>query len=199
MDAQGHHKLFFRGVKQDDAINGLPQFPGQDPRTTRVNKNFGYALGFDSVLSTILVNTFRYGLSKIDEATIGRRTSDAVTFRFIDDLDPLTATESRQVPTQNFVDDLSWLKGNHTVKFGTNIRFTRNPQSSNANSFHTGNLNPSWVDRHRSEVHAGWRHVHDTGLYPCLPSRQLLVRLWRSMAHVAGGHLAADRAIQLRP
>jgi len=146
MDAQGHHKLFFRGVKQDDAVNGLPQFPGQDPRTTRVNKNFGYALGFDSVLSTSLVNTFRYGLSKIDEATIGLRTSDAVTFRFIDDLDALTATESRQVPTHNFVDDVSWLKGNHNIKFGTNIRFTRNPKSSNANSFHTGNLNPSWVD-----------------------------------------------------
>jgi hypothetical protein len=146
MDRSGNHKLFFRGGKQDDAINGLPQFPGQGPRTTRVNKNFGYAIGYDAVLSPNLVNTFRYGLSKIDEATIGKRTSDAVSFRFLDDLDPLTATESRQVPTYNFVDDVSWLKGRHSIKWGANLRFTRNPKSSNANSFHTGNLNPSWVD-----------------------------------------------------
>jgi hypothetical protein len=146
MDQQGNHKLFFRGGKQDDAINAVPQFPGQAPRTTRVNTNFGYAIGYDAVLTSNLVNTFRYGLSKIDEATVGQRTGDAVTFRFIDDFDPLTATDAREVPTQNFVDDLSWLKGRHTFKFGANVRFTRNPKSSNASSFHTGNLNPSWVD-----------------------------------------------------
>jgi carboxypeptidase family protein len=146
IDHVGNHKLFFRGGKQDDVIDGLPQFPGQGPRTQRVNENFGYAIGYDAVLSPNLVNTFRYGLSKIDEATVGKRTADAVTFRFIDDFDPLTNTESREVPTYNFVDDVSWLKGGHTIKFGTNVRFTRNPKSSNANSFHNGNLNPSWVD-----------------------------------------------------
>jgi len=146
VDRVGQHKLFFRGGKQDDAIDGLPQFPGQDPRTQRVNTNFGYAIGYDAVLSSNLVNTFRYGLSKIDEATIGRRTADAVTFRFIDDFDPLTATEAIEVPTHNLVNDVSWLKGGHTIKFGANVRFTRNPKSSNANSFHDGTLNPSWVD-----------------------------------------------------
>ena len=163
-DSVGNHRLFFRGGKQDDVIDGLPQFPGQDPRTQRVNTNFGYAIGYDAVLSPSLVNTFRYGLSKIDETTVGRRTADAVTFRFIDDFDPLTATESREVPTYNFVNDVSWLKGSHTIKVGTNVRFTRNPKSSNANSFHTGNLNPSWVDWHRSAVHARQRDVHDARL-----------------------------------
>jgi hypothetical protein len=142
----GTHKLFFRYGKQDDTINSVPQFPGQGPRTQRANTNFGYAVGYDAVLSSTLVNTFRYGLSKIDESTIGRRTANAVTFRFIDPLEPLTATESREVPTHNFVNDVSWLKGRHTFKFGTNIRFTRNPKSSNANSYHDGILNPSWVD-----------------------------------------------------
>jgi Carboxypeptidase regulatory-like domain len=145
MDQSGKHKLFFRGGKQDDTVNSVPQFPGQAPNTQRVNKNYGYAVGYDAVLAGNLVNTFRYGLSKIDDATVGLRTADAVTFRFITDFDALTSTNGREVPTQNIVDDLSWLKGNHNVKFGTNIRFSRAPKYSNANAFHTGNLNPSWV------------------------------------------------------
>jgi hypothetical protein len=145
LDRSGNHKLFFRGGKQDDTINSVPQFEGQAPNTQRVSKNFGYAAGYDSVLSTNLVNTFRYGLSKIDEATVGLRTANAVVFRFITDFNALTSTNAREVSTHNIVDDVSWLKGNHNVKFGGNIRFTRAPKYSNANSFHTGNLNPSWV------------------------------------------------------
>jgi hypothetical protein len=145
VDPNGSHKLFFRSGKQDDTINAVPQFEGQPPTTRRVSKNFGYAAGYDAVLGHNLVNTFRYGLSKIDEATLGLRTSDAVVFRFITDFSALTSTSGREVPTHNLVDDMSWLKGNHTVKFGTNIRFTRAPKYSNANSFNTGNLNPSWV------------------------------------------------------
>ncbi len=145
LDRNGKHKLFFRGGKQKDTINAVPQFEGQAPTTQRQGRNFGYATGLDSVLSPTIVNTFRYGLSKIDDATVGLRTADAVTFRFITDFDALTSTSGREVPTHNFVDDLAWLKGNHTVKAGTNIRFTRSPKYSNANSFHTGNLNPSWV------------------------------------------------------
>jgi hypothetical protein len=145
LDRNGNHKLFFRGGKQDDTINAVPQFEGQAPTTQRQGKNFGYAIGYDSVLSKTLVNTFRYGLSKIDDATVGLRTADAVTFRFITDFDALTSTSGREVPTHNFVDDVSLLKGNHTFKAGTNIRFTRSPKYSNGNSYHTGNLNPSWV------------------------------------------------------
>jgi Carboxypeptidase regulatory-like domain len=145
IDRSGNHKLFFRGGKQDDTVNSAPQFEGQDPNTQRVNKNFGYAIGYDSVLSHNLVNTFRYGLSKIDEATLGLRKANSVVFRFITDYDALTSTNGREVPTQNIVDDVSWLKGNHNFKFGTNIRFTRAPKYLNNNSFHTGNINPSWV------------------------------------------------------
>ena len=145
IDRGGKHKVFFRSGTQDDTVNSVPQFEGQTPNTRRVNKNYGYAAGFDSVLSSTLVNTFRYGLSKIDEATVGLRTADAVTFRFITDFNSLSSTSGREVPTHNLVDDVSWLKGNHTFKIGTNIRFTRAPKYSNANSFHTGNLNPSWV------------------------------------------------------
>ncbi len=145
LDGQGNHKLFFRGVKQDDVIDSTPSFPDQPPQSLSENNNWGFAIGHDAVLSPNLVNTFRYGLTKIDEATIGLQDDDAVIFRFITSLDALSSTTGREVPTHNFVNDLAWLKGSHTVKLGTNIRFTRNPRFSNAASFHEGNLNPSWV------------------------------------------------------
>ena len=145
MDRGGKRRLFVRTTKQDDTVNSVPQFEGMAPNTQKVNKNVGYAVGHDAVLSRNLINTFRYGLSKIDEATLGLRKADAVVFRFISDFNALTSTNGREVSTHNLVDDVSWLKGNHTVKFGTNIRFTRAPKYSNANSFNTGNLNPSWV------------------------------------------------------
>jgi len=110
LDGSGKHKLFFRGGKQKDTINSVPQFEGQAPNTQRQGKNSGYAIGYDSVLSPTIVNTFRYGLSKIDDATVGLRAADAVTFRFITDFDALTSTSGREVPTHNFVDDVSWLK-----------------------------------------------------------------------------------------
>src|SRR3970282_1852716 len=96
IDPVGNHRLFFRGVKQDDDVNGSPQFPGQAPSSVRTNKNWGYAIGYATVLSRILVNTFRYGLTKIDEATIGLQTASAVDFRFIDEFDALSSTSARE-------------------------------------------------------------------------------------------------------
>ena len=145
LDNSGNHKMFFRGVKQDDTINSTPSFPGQPSQSISTNGNWGFAIGYDSVLSKNLVNTFRYGLTKIDEASLGLQRDDAVIFRFITSLEALSSTSAREVPTHNFVNDLAWLKGEHTIKLGTNIRFTRNPRFSNASSFHEGNLNPSWV------------------------------------------------------
>ena len=145
VDDGGNHRMFFRGVMQDDEINGTPSFPGQAASTVATNGNFGYAIGYDSVVTQNIVNTFRYGLSKIEEATLGLQDASAVTFRFITDFDALTSTNARDVSTHNIVNDLSWLRGSHTLKAGTNLRFTRNPRFSNASSFHEGNLNPSWV------------------------------------------------------
>ena len=145
VDDGGNHRMFFRGVMQDDEVNGTPAFPGKPASTVSTNGNFGYAIGYDSVVTQNIVNTFRYGLSKIEEATLGLQEASAVTFRFITDFDALSSTNARDVSTHNIVNDLSWLRGSHTLKAGTNLRFTRNPRFSNASSFHEGNLNPSWV------------------------------------------------------
>jgi hypothetical protein len=128
--AADNHTFFARVGKQDDTINTAPQFETLHPLQKRLFNNWGGAVGYDAVLSPTLTNSFRYGFTKIDENNAGLTNSNYNTFRFIS---PHTGvgssfTNTRQTPTQNFVNDLSWFKGEHTMKVGTNIRFTRVPK-----------------------------------------------------------------------
>lgn len=43
------------------------------------------------------------------------------------------------------MDDLSWTHGTHTFEFGGNLRFSRLPRFTNANSFHNAIANGSWL------------------------------------------------------
>lgn len=145
----GNHKLFGRFGKQDDTINEPPQFPSQPPRRSRLFNNYGLAIGYDAVVSRTLTNSVRYGVTTIDEANKGITNSNYVTFRFIDPFDGLgaagTFTDTREPNTQNFVDDLSWFKGAHSFKFGTNLRFSRIPKERFQSAFLSASVNPSWV------------------------------------------------------
>ena len=140
-----NQSLFGRLNFQDDVINAAPQFPGLDPNTQTLFNNMGFAIGHDAALSSSLVNSFRYGMTKIDTATQGLLSGNVVSFRFISDYNAQTATTTRETPTHNIVNDLSWLKGSHTFKVGTNLRWTRIPSTNNANSFLETSINPSWV------------------------------------------------------
>jgi hypothetical protein len=147
MTENGNHKLFGRFGMQDDTINDPPQFPDQGPRRQRLFGNFGLAIGYDSVLTQRLTNSFRYGMTRIDEANTGRTDGNYVTFRFIDPFDAAgsTFTESREPDTHNFVNDLQWFKGSHNMKFGTNIRFSRVPKERFQSAYLSASVNPSWV------------------------------------------------------
>ena len=144
--ATPNNTFFGRVNVQDDAIATAPQFPGQASNTTREVKSKGGAVGWDSVFGSNLVNTFRYGYTLIKEDTIGLQTESRNSFRFIDDFEALTSTNGREPATHNIVNDFNWIKGSHSMKFGTNIRYTRIPRYTNANSFNGGLANGSWVD-----------------------------------------------------
>lgn len=147
--AANNHTVFARVGKQDDTINTAPQFETLDPLRQRLFNNWGGAIGYDAVLSPTLANSFRYGFTTIDENNAGLTNSNYVTFRFISPYDGVGATNSftdtRQTPTQNFVNDLSWFNGRHTMKAGTNIRFTRIPKDRFQSSYLSATVNPSWV------------------------------------------------------
>jgi hypothetical protein len=141
----GNHSLFGRLNAQDDQINAAPQFPGQDAATRTLQKNAGVAIGWDAALSNSVVNSFRYGLTRIDVDQVGGLNSNAVAFRFIAPFESQAASAARKTPTHNFVDDISWLRGAHTIKAGANVRFTRIPTTRDNNSWLAAVVNPSWV------------------------------------------------------
>jgi hypothetical protein len=145
--AADNHSFFARIGKQDDTINTAPQFEGLDPLRQRLFNNWGGAVGYDAVLSPTLTNSFRYGFTKIDENNAGLTNSNYNTFRFISPYEGIGSsfTDTRATPTQNFVNDLSWFKGRHTLKGGTNIRFTRVPKDRFQSSYLSATVNPSWV------------------------------------------------------
>ena len=145
--AADNHSFFGRFGKQDDTINTAPQFAGGAPLRQRLFNNFGGALGYDAVLSPTLTNSFRYGFTKVDENNAGLTKANFTDFRFISPYEGFgtSFTDTRQTPTQNFVNDLSWFKGRHTMKAGTNIRFTRVPKERFQSSYLSAAVNPSWV------------------------------------------------------
>jgi hypothetical protein len=139
------HSLFGRLNLQDDTINAAPQFPGQDPATQTLQTNSGYAFGYDAALSSSLVNSFRYGMTRIDTDVKGLQTGNTITFRFIAPFEAQTTSAVRATPTHNIVNDLSYLRGAHTLKAGTNMRWTRIPSTRDNNSWLNATVNPSWV------------------------------------------------------
>ena len=145
--AADNHSFFARVGKQDDTINTAPPFENGSPLRQRLFNNWGGAIGYDAVLSATLTNSFRYGFTTIDENNAGLTNSNYATFRFITPYEGLGSsfTDTRETPTQNFVNDLSWFKGRHTMKAGTNIRFTRVPKNRFQSAYLSATSNPSWV------------------------------------------------------
>jgi Carboxypeptidase regulatory-like domain/TonB dependent receptor len=134
------HRLFVRGNLQDDHTSGPIQFPGQGPNYSVIDNSKGIAAGDVWTVSNSVVNNARYGLVRQGYANRGVTDGPYVTFQ---DIATLTGTGFTSaivsVPTHNFADDLTWVKGKHTLQFGGNYRLVFNNRSSNATLYnHAG-------------------------------------------------------------
>ncbi len=141
----GQHNVFGRVNYQDDAISDPAQYPDQDPRSQQLLNNIGFAFGYDGVFGNNLMNSFRYGMTKIDEQKAGRISANYNQFRFVDSFDPVTFTSTRLTPGHYFKDELSWLKGTHTLKVGASVGIIRIPSTRESGSYLSASVNPSWV------------------------------------------------------
>lgn len=150
LDRAGQHQLMWRGNLQDDLDNRTPQYCWPDgkcspPMESILANNKGMMAGYTAAITPHLVNNFRYGYTRIGSGTAGTLNSDYVDIRFINDLNPYTATNGRIIPTHNFIDDFTWNRGKHTFQFGANLRFTRVITHDNVNSYRYVVTNGSWV------------------------------------------------------
>jgi hypothetical protein len=148
LSRNGNHHLFLRGNLQNDHATTIgAQFPGQPPSQISTNNGKGIAVGYTSVISNSLLNNFRYGYIREGLGQSGLQTQGYISFYAGGISNPLgeTPTTNVQVPLHNFVDDISWTKGKHTMQFGANFRLINNLRQSNAQSFTTGSSNPTWL------------------------------------------------------
>jgi Carboxypeptidase regulatory-like domain len=154
LTSNGNHTLFWRGALRNDTDAGVPYLPGGPAELTTVDYSKGYSVGYSAVLRSNLVNNLRYGYTRQSFGQIGNQSTQYVFFRGLNDNEgpnnselAVTGTNKFQVPVHNFVDDVSWIKGKHTLQFGGNMSFLRNPQANNLNSFTSASDNPSWLDK----------------------------------------------------
>jgi hypothetical protein len=136
VDAAGKHTVSVRGTLADNTDDQiLAQFPGQAPASTLRDNSKGVAAQYTAILKPNLINVFNFGYTRFGQAYSGF----TVPLLFQTALDPLQNPYARPIgqrlPTINPADDLTWIKGKHTITTGFNFRFIDNHLASDANSF----------------------------------------------------------------
>ena len=137
------HIGFIRGNYQQDVTGGAPQFPDTLP-TESWSHPWGLVGGYTWTISNDKINNFRYGITREAFTNSGDSNLNAITFRSVFSSDLFARSFSRTTPTHNITDDFSWIKGNHTLGFGTNLRIVRNNRESFASAFDNGITNQSF-------------------------------------------------------
>lgn len=144
-------QLTARMQVQQDNFAGDRLFP-DTPSQDTWSHPWGLVLGHIWTINNSLVNNFRYGITREAFTTQGDSSKNEIYFRSVFFPVNDSRTISRKTPVQNIVDDLSWIKGNHTVQFGTNIRIVRNQRTTYANAFDTAYANGSGYDDSGNEI-----------------------------------------------
>jgi hypothetical protein len=151
LNRSGTHRVFLRGNYQTDKTAQPPQFQGLPPNNVVRDTSRAIAAGYTATFSSTLVNNFRFGLTRQSQDNLGIENLPLVTFRFFDDLHPSVAsvspttsfTRKFHIPVYNWLDDVSWTKGKHTLQFGTNIRRITNSRATDQSNINFASTNPS--------------------------------------------------------
>ena len=141
------HRISATGALINENNAKAPFLPGQPPSQSIVSYNKGIVVNYSAVLTSSIVNNFRYGFVRESFGSIGNSNQDWIFFRGLNDqTGAVTRTNDFQRPTHNISDDVSWIKGKHTWQFGTQMSFVRNPRHSFLSSYSDGSANASWVN-----------------------------------------------------
>jgi Carboxypeptidase regulatory-like domain len=173
--ADGNQSLFVRGNLQNDRESKPPQFPGLPPNDFVTNNSKGIAGGYTYIIRNNLINNFRYAFIRQGLGQGGLNSQDYNTLRGLDDTQALSPHDTpsiyTNVPVHNFIDDVSWTKGKHTIQVGTNWRLIHNNRESNAQNLSSGYANlywmsPSFISNQGVSLDPGLLGANAGGLYP---------------------------------
>ena len=138
--SSGEHQFAVRGNFQQDTIGLASAFPDTSA-DQRWSHPMGLAASHTWLINNNMTNRFSYGLTRLAYSNRGDSSENAITFRNIYTPQNFTYAFSRVNPTHNFANDFTWVKGNHTMQFGTNVRLIRNKRTTMANAFDNGTTN----------------------------------------------------------
>jgi len=141
--ADGKHSLFWRGALQNIFNPQEPFLPGMPPIETMTDHSKGFVVGYTAVLSTSLVNSFRWGFTRQSTGFLGDTNQETNTFYGLDQ--GISYSHNAQVPVHNFLDDISWTKGTHSLQFGGSVGIVRDPRYSLQHSFNQGKGATNWM------------------------------------------------------
>ncbi len=135
--------MFFRANYQFDTVAGASAFP-DTPATSLWEHPYGGVIGHNWTLSSNMINNARVGLTRQSFSTQGDSSDNSISFRFVYSPLLFARTLDRTTPVWNITDDFTWIKNNHTVQIGGNVRIIRNQRRTFANAFDTASTNPSF-------------------------------------------------------
>ena len=124
-----HHVFYRHSWQRNSSIDSLnsadASFPGQ-PQGTQGGHRWGLATGWDWTVTPTIVNEARYGHQSAT-AMFNRPSRVAgPMYTFNTWTNPILTNfaQGRNSPVNEYTDNLTKIHGNHTFKFGGNVRFT---------------------------------------------------------------------------
>jgi hypothetical protein len=136
-------RISISGALANEDNAQAPFLPGSVPEQNIVNFNKGIIVGYSSVITSSIVNNFRYGFVRQSLGTLGDTNQH---WNYLSAFDQgITYSSAFQRPVNNFTDDLSWSHGKHTLQFGFQFAFLRNPETNANNSWSAGFANQNWL------------------------------------------------------
>src|SRR5579872_3743971 len=109
-----------------DSLNGAQNvIPGEAPGT-QGGKRWGVAGGMDWTISPTLINEFRYGhqSASVDFNRPEREAGPQLSFNSFTTPILTAFAQGRNSPVNEFTDNITKVRGNHTIKVGCQVRFT---------------------------------------------------------------------------
>ena len=138
-----HQTLFARANVIYDKWGGVPAY--QDtPAPDEWDHPWGFAIGHTWTIHNNLINKLTYGYTRQSFTKGGDLFHNDIDFRFVYIPTNEQFSLSRVTPVNNFVDDLSWVKGAHTIQFGANVTKSNNIRTSYSNAYDQAITNPSY-------------------------------------------------------
>lgn len=120
------NNIYARGTLNDDVRTlAAETFPGFNNARNRLDNSKGFALNWNSVVSNNFNSNLSFGLTRESFQDTGAAASFWSPSRS-SNLIQTTGAQGQSINTWNLVENLSWLKGNHTIEFGGNYRFIDN-------------------------------------------------------------------------